>query len=320
LRPQAIAESDVEWLLEDGFAMRSHAGLRLNITARGCLFLEYLNAALEDVIREMRPQANQKFQELLRTAKASFPDDHLGRCYLVDWTETHIVGDTAPTDFFRNQQPPDRYVGMVRAIHLAEMIINLRFIRGFHKVLAMLKEGDIEASFAELEVGKLLAMNSRQFSFNLPTGIKGSDFDLEIRVGNLLICGDTKCKLEITERTKQTLIDSLRKAQRQFPPDRPSIVFVKLPQTWNPNGLDVSTWQLIQEVCDEFFRGTGRVVSVVFYFSLTIELDGSDAVGYLMAKEMLNPNHRFDKDIDWSVISDVPEPPPHWLNLVRVCA
>jgi hypothetical protein len=199
------------------------------------------------------------------------------------------------------------------------MLLNLRSVSGFPKVLAMIKAGDIEAGFAELEVGKLLAINSRKFEFNLPTFIKGEDFDLEIRFGNMTACADTKCKLEDTKRSVGTLIESLRKAQGQLPADRPGIVFVKLPQTWNPDGLDGSHSDAIQEVCEKFFRGTGRIVSVVFYFSLTLDF-GSESAGYLMSTERINPNHRFDQNVDWRVLSDVREPPPHWLDLVRICA
>jgi hypothetical protein len=91
LRPRAVAASDVEWLLEDGIAARVNAGLRLVINDRGRLFLAYLDGILQDLIREMPP--NQSFQEFVRLAKASFPDDGLGRCYLVSyWVLLHAFG------------------------------------------------------------------------------------------------------------------------------------------------------------------------------------------------------------------------------------
>jgi hypothetical protein len=64
---------------------------------------------------------------------------------------------------------------------------------------------------------------------------------------------------------------------------------------------------------------TGRIVSVIFYFSLKLEF-GRETVGLLMVKEIKNPHHRFDKDIDWNLMSDQPDLPPHWLDLVRLCA
>ena len=55
-----------------------------------------------------------------------------------------------------------------------------------------------------------------------------------------MACGDIKCKLEGTNDAKSSLLNSLKKAQRQFPSDMPGIVFVKVPQRW----VDLNTGNL----------------------------------------------------------------------------
>jgi len=329
LQPSAIADHDVEWCLEDGFARRMEMGRKLEITRSGRNFIRAIDDDYWKVVREMDPP--KIFSDMAREAKKHFPEDHLGRCYVVSgwicmgflgvpWTEAHVMSDSAPTNFFRNSKSKERWIGSLRATHLAEMLVNLRHVGGFDKVIKMIKEGDIEAGFAELEVGKLLAINSRQFRFNVPSGIKGKDFDLEIKFGDITACADTKCKVEDTERSKKTLLHSLHAAQKQLPGDRPSIIFVKLPQTWNPDGQDDSHLSAMQEVCDEFFRGTGRVVSVVFYFSLALDFAENQSGAIYVAREINNPNHRFDKQVNWEVMSSFDHLPPHWFDLVKMCA
>jgi hypothetical protein len=79
--------------------------------------------------------------------KAKRPDiDHRGQAYVIAlnvlqlclghlWMQTHVLGTTSPTDFFRNDwaTPGRRSIHMARVINLAEMIINLQDAPGFHE-------------------------------------------------------------------------------------------------------------------------------------------------------------------------------------------
>lgn len=80
----------------------------------------------------------------------------------------------------------------------------------------MIRKGDVEAGFAELEVGRLLCINNRSFRFIEPKGVKGDDYDLEIEFENVTACAETKCKLETT--TAKDKDKSLLQADAEGPP------------------------------------------------------------------------------------------------------
>jgi len=80
-------------------------------------------------------------------------------------------------------------------------------------------------------------------------------------------------------------------ARKQFPADRPSIIFVKVPPQWRSEPRPVS--DILYEVAQKFLRDTGRVVSVKYFTSHIVWYDG--AITHVQAfKEFSNPNNRFD--------------------------
>ena len=235
----------------------------------------------------------------------------------LEWVETHVMAKAAPSDFFRNDlSSRDRQdLQSIRVIRLAEMLHNLQYTSGFAKVLQVLKSDSVEASYAELEVAKLLAWKGQPFRFVTPRGVRGEDYDLEILVNGQIVCADTKCKLETTPRTDQTLYETLREGRKSVPPDKPGILFVKLPQTWIDTFDDSA--QILERVCKRYFSNTGRIVSVKFYFQLT--MSESDGVGSIyMSKEYDNPRARHASAANWTMLQDM-QPSPDWLDLVTVC-
>src|SRR5262249_53264970 len=72
------------------------------------------------------------------------------------------------------------------------------------------------------------------FKFVTPTGVKGKDYDVGIEyTDGREACADAKCRLEGTELRADTVKNSLNKARsNNLPPDKPGIIFVKVPQTW----------------------------------------------------------------------------------------
>jgi hypothetical protein len=200
----------------------------------------------------------------------------------LDWMQRHVTGTGAPTDFFKNDWSTEARANMhkLRLIYLAEFLINLQFVPNFKELLAKFKENDlIEATFAELEVGRIIFLNRVPFRFVRATGKKKSDYDLELCVGGIATAADTKCKLETTSRSVDTVLGSLKAARSQLPDDKPGMIFVKVPQTWNPSGTDDGILKDMREISDAFFigrgayKGTKHVVAVNFYLSLALEFD-----------------------------------------------
>jgi hypothetical protein len=114
--------------------------------------------------------------------------------------------------------------------------------------------------------------------------------------------------LEGTEVRAETIRNSLNRARtNNLPPDKPGIVFVKVPQTWLEQD-DVR--KDIYSVVEGFLRNTERIVSVVVYATVVLEL--ADQKMMLMRhrfNEFLNASHRFDATKSWALFKDykVPE-------------
>lgn len=239
----------------------------------------------------------------------------------VSWVETHVLHTTGTTGFVRLDFSSDerRETQSFRVVELAESIFNLQHVEGFDSCLARMRTGDsdqIEATYAELDVARFLYIHDADFRFVEAKGTKRHDYDFEITYpGGLKVCADAKCKLESTEIRSETIKNTLNDTRRkQLPPDRPGIIFVKVPQRW----LDVPTMgRALQDVGEEFLRGTGRVVSVKFYVSVLTLLD-QRLLHVHRYKEISNPRNRFDSQKNWDIFKDyrVPESwngmPPKW--------
>ncbi len=235
------------------------------------------------------------------------------------WFEDHVATMTPPTNFFRNSSVDEASitVGGLRVIQLAEMIWNLRNVPGMDVCMRLICSGKIADGVAELEVGKLLFIHDKRFRVVEPTGVLGSDYDLEIDFDGIVACADTKCKLETTKLSDNTILNSLNQARKQLPKDRPGIVFVSAPQIWHDadeNGFG----RRLFDVAKEFLRQTKRVVSVKFHTRLIVNADGlaSASLGLL---EVLNDNHKFDKDVAWNFYRERSTAPDSWVSILKEC-
>ena len=124
--------------------------------------------------------------------------------------------------------------------------------------------GDIEGTYAELDLGRMLYLSLTNFRFVSRSGKKGDDYDIEIALKDgIVVCADAKCKIETTDYSENTVRNSLQHARQQFPKDRPSVVFVKVPPRWLADQSEMKSHLTV--IANEFLRGTGRVVSVKYY-------------------------------------------------------
>jgi hypothetical protein len=185
-----------------------------------------------------------------------------------NWVQLHISARTSPTNFFRNSRETEEAanVGLNRLVDLGEMMFNLQDVENFDCCISQFKDArHIEAIVADLEVGKVLRILGVPFRFVKPCGTTGTDYDLELMLANGLraFC-DTKCKLESTDVSQETVLNSLVTARKQLPKDCPGIVFLKLPESWyNPAARD-----LVEIAVDKFFRTTRRVIAVKIFFNI----------------------------------------------------
>ncbi|MGO4870345.1 MAG: hypothetical protein ACLPGW_06990 [Roseiarcus sp.] len=268
------------------------------------------------------------FVERMRSAHSADPGERVYRLSVAvlrhffgePWFNKHVMSASAPTEFLRRDfsTPQRREKHGFLVVELAEMLINLQNVDGFDGCIAQMAHGQIESTYAELDIAKSLCAHNISFRFVRPTGRKGGDYDLELFYpGGVTVCADTKCKIETTEISADSIKHSLGEARKQLPSDRPGFVFVKVPQHW----IDEAQFRdAMIAAAEMFLRGTRRVVSVKFYVSALVFVDNK--IAHLMRyKEVSNPQNRFDSGRDWDIFSDHEIPsgwngmPPHWLRL-----
>jgi hypothetical protein len=193
-----------------------------------------------------------------------------------------------------------------RVVELAENLINLQHVEGFDSCILRMKHGrknQIEATCAELDIGRFLYIHDIEFRFVVPEGERLKDYDFEVKYPDgVIACADAKCRLESTEINSNTIRNTLDAGRKQLPPDRPGIIFVKVPQSW----LETPTMEEeLQGVAETFLRGTQRVVSVKLYVSLFTFHDGMMMHRHRY-REISNPRNKFDPHRNWTIFKDYP--------------
>jgi hypothetical protein len=205
-----------------------------------------------------------------------------------------------------------------RLIDLAELLYNLQLVEGFDDCLDRMRSGNIQATYAELDLGRMLFWHHVLFRYVKPTGVTGTDYDVDIIYPNgLHVCGDAKCKVEGTDFNVKSIGYSLSKARKQLPDDRPGIVFIKIPPRWynQQNFIILASSEAL-----EFLRTTRRVVSVKFYVSATVFHSGWVKIEHGF-KEISNPVSDFGNNVNWDIFhkdTNVPASgmPAHWQRIL----
>jgi hypothetical protein len=238
-----------------------------------------------------------------------------------DWWNKWVVPETAKPNFLRIDESDQNRLDLrgLRVIDLAEVIYNLQHVLGFDECIVKMKNGDIEGTYAELDLGRMLYLNQVPFRYAVAQGVKRLDYDVEVEYPNgVVACAEAKCGIEGTTLSENTIRNKLTKAHGQLPADQPGIIFVKTPPRW----MDETGFvRMVTDVAQDFLRSKRRVVSVKFYTSpFSIEN------GYLKQehayKEISNPDTRFGANLNWNLFRqwDLPPEyngmPPHWQRVL----
>jgi len=198
-----------------------------------------------------------------------------------------------------------------RLLDFAENLFNLQNIDGFDdRVNRLRADSMIESTFAEFDFARFLYIHDIDFKFVVPCGVAGKDYDYRIRYADgREVCADAKCRLEGTQMRADTIVNALKKARsNNLPHDELGAVFVKVTASW-----------LEDEAVRAFLRNTQRIVSVLIYAVVMIEL--KDRRMMLMRhrfQEFDNLGHRFDRSKGWLLFRDYQVPkewggmPPKW--------
>jgi hypothetical protein len=81
------------------------------------------------------------------------------RAFLTNkWANKYIVPNAMHRSFLTIDEstPQRREITLYRVIDLAEILVNLQDVRGFNRCLKKLRGGDIEGTYAELDLGPFI--------------------------------------------------------------------------------------------------------------------------------------------------------------------
>jgi hypothetical protein len=95
------------------------------------------------------------------------------------------------------------------------------------------------------------------------TGRRGADYDVDATSSIGSIACETKCKIESTDLTAETIVNSLATARDQIPSDKPAIVFLKTPERWM---TDPSANPVIETGLRKAFGSTRRLSAIVLHW------------------------------------------------------
>ncbi len=227
-----------------------------------------------------------------------------------EWLEQHVSVENQKPGFLRVIAGYDSatQISTFRIVDLAELLFNLQNVSGFDRCIDRMREGNIEATYAELDFGRMLYSAGAVFRFVEPQQKKGTDYDIEITLADsTTVCADAKCKIETTEFSSKTVLNTLEHARKQFPEDVPSAIFVKMPSRWVQ---EFETAVELNQIAYRFLRGTRRVVSIKYYIADLAYHEGSLTHRHAF-REISNPNNKFDPDRNWDMFAE-PNPTSNW--------
>jgi hypothetical protein len=235
------------------------------------------------------------------------------------WFDRHILPEGKKGFLTIDESTPERREEtFFRVIDLAEVLYNLQYTPGFDECIERMRKGDVEGTYAELDLGRMLFLNRVPFQYVVPQGVKKLDYDVEILYSDgRIACADAKCKIENTALSENTIINTLKAARKQLPNDRPGIIFIKIPPHW----MSITDYdKTLIETAKRYLRDTKRIVSIKYYVS-PLTFGGGYMKHQHAYKEISNLSTIFGDMLDWNVFQTMDLPPeangmPPWWQRV----
>lgn len=230
-----------------------------------------------------------------------------------NWVEERMVAGKAGFFQLDTSTLQSRVRGMARVRELAELMLNLQTVEGFHERVAEFQTADetkLESALAELQIAGLMLQHELAFRF-LPTG---EDYEVYIS-DDVTVRVEAKCKLEGATVSMSSVLHSLKQAAKQVPGDGPATLFVKIPQSWHDSGNMVP--EELARATYRFFGKSGRVVSVVYYSTFFDHYDTGRVSHWDASEEVENHRSRFRALVP-KLLREHGHTNPGWLNLIRL--
>lgn len=210
---------------------------------------------------------------------------------------------------------------MVRIRDLAELVVNMLPNTNAEAAIYTMLTDSIQSGYSELKVGKILRHYGFEYNFNWPTGKRGDDFDVTFMFLDKRLCaGEVKSIQEDTEYKVSTIKNRIADARkRNLPKEKPCTIFLHLPIDWFENNAFPRD---MENVKDEIFRSTGRVVNI-FSFSEKLHFHEGNFYAEMVCREYLNNNGSFGNYLEWSIIHHRPtflDDKFGWFDLYDICS
>jgi len=167
------------------------------------------------------------------------------RFFLGDvWTNAHVLGYSSHPStelslnrrFLRVTDGSGRLsdtLHLTRVSSLSQMLFRLQGTEGIDERIDHLNSGTLESALAEFECLSFLAGSELDFKFVRRTQRRGCDYEAEITTrSGRTICCEVKAKFESTSPSARALADSISKARKQLPRDKPCIVMIRTSGAW----------------------------------------------------------------------------------------
>jgi hypothetical protein len=185
-----------------------------------------------------------------------------------EWGRNRFFGSSCKDDYLSQHRNPTGGASE-RLVEVANLIVALRDAEGVGDALNRLQTGNFEQALFELRMAALLKASGLDAKFNTPTGRKGSDFDLLIKLSSgLWVAAEVKYKVSATPLRHGAIWRTLRKAKDQLPGCGTGVIIISLPQSWiQSEDLD----EILASDVDRFFRMDRRVYSVMIVMIFTDE-------------------------------------------------
>ena len=244
-----------------------------------------------------------------------------------DWIEKHLIAEPSAYFAIKSGTGDMRDLHMWKVKMFGESLFNLQEQEGFQRVLNQLREAgrgeNVEGALAELEIGGILKRSGRPFLFVENTGVKGADYDLEIRFDSHTLLADTKRKIEISDFTESGFKNTLSSARKQFPQGGQALIFVRLPEHWlrgTPEDHESYNFlgdhlKTLEGIARSFLNGTSRVVGVVLVTEF-IQLYPKSISSFIVTREIWSTKlHLLNPSLIPASVTFQGDSNPNWIGL-----
>jgi hypothetical protein len=124
----------------------------------------------------------------------------------------------------------------------------------------------------------------------VPSGKKGLDYEFEAVLDGQVVACEVKCKVEGSSLGASAIKSRLNEAREQLPTDRPSIVFLKIPEEW---ALDPNVKSQVDAALNDVFLRSGRISAIIIRYELWDALANGAGKALKVAHETFhNPKAR----------------------------